>query len=108
MPRFILDEPLREAVESIRSEAKRRGEITPSDVAVEAFIYAANRFELAIADAARDSERLTPAQWADLHKCTEQTVTRAIRRGELEAERTATGYLIAHDAVRKQPARKVG
>jgi hypothetical protein len=104
MARFILDKPLRDAVDTIRSEAKRRGEITPSDVAVEAFNFAARTFETAIAEAARDSERLTPAQYAALNKCTEQTVTRAIRRGELEAERTPSGYLIAHDAVRKQKA----
>lgn len=96
----IYRDRIESAVKEIRDEAERRRSSTPSDVSIEAFVFAAKCVEQAIVDAERASERLTPAQYGQVHNVTQQTVTRWIRLGELQAELTAGGYLIAHDAVR--------
>jgi hypothetical protein len=98
----IVSSHVRDAIDELRREAARRRETTPSDVASEAFEFAAKRVETALAEADRESERLTPAQYAALHRVTQQTVTRWIRVGELEAEDTANGYLIAREAKRME------
>lgn len=95
-----IEKKLREAVEQLRGEAKHRQETTPSDVAAEAFATSARIVESALNEAMRETEKLTPAQYAELHNCTAQSVTRWIRVGELEAEDTPNGYLIARDAKR--------
>lgn len=100
-----IEKQLREVVDKVRAEATHRREMTPSDVAAEAFDAAARMFDEAIADAFSRTERLTPEQYAGLHNVTTQTVTRWIRVGELAAERTANGYLINRDAVRTERRR---
>jgi hypothetical protein len=100
----IVSQRVQEAVDEIRQEAARRRLVTPSDVSVEAFDFAAARVERALREADHDSERLTPAQFGELHHVTPQTVTRWIRIGELAAESTPNGYLIACDAVRMKAA----
>jgi DNA-binding transcriptional regulator YiaG len=104
----VFENRMRAAVTQVREEAKHRREMTPSDVAAEAFDAAASIVEGAINEAMRETERLTPVQFGELHHVTPQTVTRWIRLGELEAEDTAAGYLIARDAVRTERVRKVG
>lgn len=96
----VIERRLRKAIDSVRDEASHRRETTPSDVAAEAFDAAARIVEQALNEALRETERLTPTQYAELHHVTAQTVTRWIRVGELQAEDTANGYLIARDAVR--------
>lgn len=104
----ILEQRMRAAIAKVRGEAAHRKETTPSDPAAEAFEYSAKVFEQELNEALRDTERLTPTQYGEAHGVTAQTVTRWIRVGELEAEETANGYLIARDAVRVERPRKVG
>ena len=94
----LIEERIRTAISAVRETAKARQEITPSDVAPEAMYFAANAIERALNEALRDTEMLTPTQYAQLHNITPQTVTRWIRIGKLAAEVTANGYLIARDA----------
>ena len=98
--------PLADAVDDLRHEAERRKETTPSDVSIEAWEFAARRFERAIAEAEQATQTLTPAEYAEVHHISEQTVTRWIRVGELEAERMPGGYAIACDAKRRERVRK--
>jgi hypothetical protein len=103
-----IEKKLREAVEQLRGEAKHRQETTPSDVAAEAFATSARIVETALNEAMRDTETLTPTEYAQLHNVTPQSVTLWIRKGELEAERTPNGWLISRDAKRSEPMRKTG
>jgi DNA-binding transcriptional regulator YiaG len=96
----IIEQRMRAAAERLRGEALHRRETTPSDVAAEAFDTSARIVEDAINEAMRETEMLTPAEYAELHHVTQQTVTRWIRVGELAADDTANGYLISRDAKR--------
>jgi len=103
----LFEKRIRAAIQSIRDEAKHREETTPSDVSVEAFNYAAKVIERELDEALRQTERLTPEQYGELHGgVTAQTVTRWIRLGQLEAEEGPNGYLISRDAVRVEKHRK--
>jgi DNA-binding transcriptional regulator YiaG len=102
----VIEQRVRAAADRLRSEAKHRRETTPSDVAAEAFDTSARIVEEAINEAMRETELLTPAAYAELHHVTQQTVTRWIRVGELAADETANGYLIARDAKRVERVRK--
>lgn len=95
------EDRIKAVIKELGDEASRRRETTPSDVAAEAFDFAAKRVERALAEANAATETVTPAEYGELHGgLTAQTVTRWIRLGELAAEHTPGGYRIARDAVR--------
>jgi excisionase family DNA binding protein len=99
---------LRTLAREMEEEAKSRRKLTPTapDAVAEACDYWAGRAATRAEELEREGATLTPAQFAALHNVTEQTVRNWIRRGELTAEPTASGYRIARSAVRVPGRRK--
>ncbi len=100
--RSVFQEHFTELAERWKAEAANRRIRTPtSDPAAETLESCARDVVLMLGAVDRATEKLTPAQYGELHGgVTAQTVTRWIRAGELQAEDTPAGYRIARDAVR--------
>lgn len=84
-----------------REEVQLRRDRSAVDPVADAMESCARDLEATIRKLELACDRLTTEQYATLHGTTPQTVTRWIRNGELDAEKTATGdYLIARLATR--------
>ena len=85
-----------------RAEAEQRRRHDPNDQVAAAIDVCADELNQCLGQMSQTFEFVTPAQYAELHNVTDQTVRNWIRKGELEAHQTAKGSLIRRTASRRR------
>ena len=83
-------------VAQLEADAKARKAISATDPVADGIAYAASEFKKRLESLTSPGRELTPAEWAAEQDppVTEQSARNWIRRGELAARETSTGYLI--------------
>lgn len=79
-------------------EVKKRRRVTAMDPVADTIEYCASEVRDLVSRLKSDTEQLTPAQYARIHKTTPQTVTGWCRKGKIEATPNGHGWLIPRNA----------
>lgn len=98
--------PFVNAARSWKEEAKKRRAISATDPVADTLEYCAGELAARLQEAEQTTQGLTVEEYARLDhvRVTPQTVRTWIRRGQLAAIDTPTGYRIARDAKRVRAA----
>jgi len=95
-------------VSSMEAEVKKRRMVTAVDPVADTTEYYAGEIRSLLGRLKKDTEMLSPRQYAELHKTTPQTVTAWCRSGKLEgAVPNGRSYLIPRTAQAPKRRKKV-